>query len=256
MKPLLSSIVAILTAMPLGVLGCTVTQAAPGAPDSGAGAAEAPRLSCVQSWQCIVDCPDADQACPDACVEKADEEGKRKLTALAECIQTKMCADASCLQTECRAPLAACLQAPAGSRPPAPSQIPAGDVPGDLVGSWVNVNSGTTVRLTLNADGSASYLTGFVSNIKGCFSTKTTTESGNAVVTGDTITVYSDQVVVKEVVCSTSFPSEGGTPTVISLPYSREGADTLKTINGTCAAKYADSEYSIKAYCTERLKRE
>jgi hypothetical protein len=251
------SVLAILWSGPWCIAACTVTQAAPGTSDAGPGATgAAARLSCVQVWQCIVDCPDADQACPDACVDKADEAGKSKLVALADCIQTKMCTDASCLQTQCQAPLAACLEAPAAARPPAPTEIPAGDVPADLVGSWVNVNSGTTVRLVLNADGTASYLTGFVSNIKGCFSTKTTTEIGNAVATADTITLYSNQVVLKEVVCSTSFPKEGGTPTVISLPYTREDANTLKTITGECAAKYAGSDYSIKAYCTERLKRE
>lgn len=245
---------------------CTMNQTSIGAPEAGADAgskadaatAASSALTCLAIIQCVVECPDADAACPDGCLAKGSPEGQRNAEALAVCIDKQKCADETCLQTKCMAPLEECVTSSATppSGKPLQGNVPPGSVPSDMVGSFVRANYGTTVRLTLKADGTGSYQIADASRTSGCFSTTSTTESGNAVVTSDTITIYATEVLVERKVCSSPVERENGTPTTIELKYTRKDANTLAVIDQLCAAKYPDSEYSQGFYCTERLVRE
>lgn len=251
----------------LTLAACTVNQTNTGAPkadaggvanaDAGSGAVSS-ALTCLAIIQCIVECPDADAACPDACFGKGSPTGQSNAEALAVCIDKQKCADETCLQAKCMAPLEACVTSSATppSGKPLQGNVPPGSVPSDMVGSFVRANYGTTVRLTLKADGTGSYQVADASRTSGCFSTTSTTDSGNAVVTSDTIKIYATEVLVERKVCSSPIERENGTPTTIELKYTRKDADTLAVVDQVCAAKYPDSEYSQGFYCTERLVRE
>lgn len=226
------------------------------APD--AATADPAGLTCLVIVQCITDCATSDSACADGCVTKGSPEGQRTVTALATCIDKEKCTDETCLQAKCQPSLDECATSSARgpSGRPAQGSAPPGDVPADMVGSYARANYGQTTRLILRADGTGSYQIAVASTTSGCFTTSSTTESGNAVVATDKITIYSTATLSERKICSAPIVRETGEPSVVELSYTREDANTLRTIDTVCAAKYPDSPSSVALYCSERLSRE
>jgi hypothetical protein len=226
---------------------CTINQAAPSGADGGApsssGAPEAPGLTCLQILQCIVDCPESDTACPDACADKGTPDGKEKVTAFATCIETEQCTDAPCVQEKCNESLTACTASstPKTNGTALEGDAPPGSVPADLVGSWAGANFGVTERLVFNSDGTGTWQSAVTTNQTGCFSYTNTNRSGNIVISDTTITVYATTVTTQVQTCSPPADETNEAPVTEAIAYQREGTDTLKIIDNTCAAKYAGS---------------
>ena len=127
-----------------------------------------------------------------------------------------------------------------------------GSVPADLVGTWSNTNYGATTRIVLNADGTGSNYTGLASSV-GCVTLNSTTESGTAVVTADKITIYANDVVNVEKVCSSPSTKTSGNPIVVEMAWSRKDATTIVVVFAKCAAQYPNDQHSIDFYCQHDL---
>ena len=258
------------------LLACTIQQkgtpatGTAGAPTSDGGlglgqdsqpapaASSADGLSCLAIVQCITECAQGDMACPDACGEKGSPDGKAKILAFAECIDKEKCTDETCLQTKCKTSLEACVtsSAPVPSGKPLEGSSPPGNVPADLVGSFVKVSFGSTTRLTLNSDGTGTWQLGNTSTSTGCTSSTSVFQTGNAVVDADKITIYATDVSTRQKICTAQSVTEKGSPATVEIKYTRKDENTLSIIESACAARYADSEYSQGVYCSERLVRE
>ena len=256
-------------------VGCSSQPANHAASDAGAGAdalPPPPDLSCLQILQCIVACPDADAACPDACANKGSVEGKSTVLAFAACVDKEKCTDAACAQGKCGATLDECVASstpkPGGS--PLAGSAPPGSVPADLVGTWSGARNGVTERLVFNADGSGSWTTSDVTEYLGCFSFTRNSRSGNVVVTDTKITVYATSVVQSVQRCNPPAVDTKLTAVTQELQWHRDSTDsyheadpnTIFIIDSACAAKYPGKEdcntlgCPIGLYCTSRVKRE
>lgn len=252
--------------------GCTVNQSGPAGADGGgtpdASAAAPPGLSCLKILQCIVECPDADAACPDACAEKGDAEGKATILAFAACVDKEKCTDASCTQAKCAASLNACVtsSAPRSGGSPLQGSAPPGSVPPDLVGTWSGARDGTTERLTFNADGSGSWKSSIVtSSSGGCLSYVNVTRTGNVVISESTITVHATSVVQSKRECAPPDVNTDQPAVSEEVKWSRPSdgnANQIIIIDSACAAKYPGTEdcnmagCPIGLYCSSRLTRE
>ncbi len=189
-------------------LACTVQQtASPGGADAGTDAATAGTmggtLSCLAILQCVADCPDSDVTCADTCVGKGSD-GQAKAGVLATCIDAKKCTEETCLRSMCGPSLDACVNSstPTPTGTPLQGTAPAGSVPTELVGSYARANYGQTTRVGLNANGTGTYQTAISSLTAGCTSTSSTSQTGNAVVTGTTITIYATEATTTQKQCS------------------------------------------------------
>jgi len=147
------------------VSACTVTS--PGNGDGGAGkdggggdgaaATKSGTASCGQTVSCIQGCPANDDACTQACLDKASPNGQSLLLALVNCIETNKCMDATCTQTSCKSELSACVSdveaAPADAGVPPTMGAP---LPATLVGTWQRIGGQYGESYTFNANGSYS----------------------------------------------------------------------------------------------------
>ncbi len=254
-----------------GVVACTLQQPSQTAPgptgssggvgaDGGADAqpTASGSLACVAVLQCIVDCPDADKACPDACLARGTPEGQTNAVAFVQCLAAEKCTDEACVLAKCKPSMEACVtsSAPKSTGQPLQGAAPPGDVPAELVGVWSNNDHGDTRRLTLNADGTGIWYRGLASNNSGCVQLNRLTESGNAVVTADKITLYATDVKrLQEFCASQSIPSTGSPVTEV-FQWVRQDATTIKIVDASCAAKYPDSPSSASLYCSVPLAKE
>ncbi|MHB8874966.1 MAG: hypothetical protein ACYC8T_14865 [Myxococcaceae bacterium] len=243
----------------------------------GGVAPPAPNLSCLQILKCIIDCPDIDTACPDACVEKGSVEGKANVISFAQCIETNGCTDATCLQTNCAASLNLCVtsSAPDTGGTPLQGTAPPGSVPADLVGVWSGARDGITQEMTFNADGTGVWMSAITWQQYACLSFKRTTRTGNFVV-GEQgaaaygpITVYATSVETSErqcvppdVVTSLGARTEN---LLWSRPDDPADKNTIFLVDMECAAPHLAkpgwetcNTYGcpIGMYCTSRLTRQ
>ncbi len=246
-------------------VGCTVTEAKPtsrandAGNDAGVASSEAPPLSCLQILQCIVDCPSADEACPDACGEKGSSESKPILLAFATCVDREKCTDADCVQTKCADSLNACVtsSAPKKSQLPLQGGAPAGSVPGELVGVWSGAWSGATERLTFNSDGTGSWMSAVVvTQRSGCFSFTRTTRTGTVVIDPTKITLYATEILSQVQECKAPTTDSTEPAAVSEISWEPVDANTIRVVDAACAAQYVGYETSIGLYCTYRLSRE
>jgi hypothetical protein len=163
---------------------CTVTNAStPNASaDAGAMTMTGGALSCGAILDCIVACPDTDQACPDACGDKGTAPAKDAVVALATCVNANSCSDSACVQQKCTPELETCVKTGGSMGAPIQGTPPQGSVPSDLVGKWYSfgVLYEFSAQGTMRRDRRIS--TG------GCV-TKSG-ESGSAVVDGSALTLY------------------------------------------------------------------
>jgi hypothetical protein len=252
--------------------GCSSTQKATsngsdaGSSTTDGGVSAPPGLSCLQILQCIVACPDSDAACPDACLEKGDAEGKTNITAFVTCVDQEKCADAACVQDKCATPLDACVtsSAPKNSGTPLQGSAPPGSVPTDLVGEWVGARDGITQRFMFNADGSGEWRSAITSSQSACKHFTTTTRTGNFVITDTTITVYATSVVESVQRCAPPAEDTNQPAVTEELMWHRADGDpnTILVVDNACAAKYPGQENCntlgcpIGLYCTARLTRQ
>lgn len=243
-------------------VGCTVTEAKPTSQANDAGALSssgAPPLTCLQILQCIVDCPSADDACPDACADKGSSESKPLLLDFATCVDREKCADAGCVQSKCADSLNACVKssAPKTSQLPLEGSAPPGSVPGELVGVWSGAWSGATERVTFNSDGTGSWMSAVVvTQRSGCFSFTRTTRTGTVLIDPTKITLYATEILSQVQECKA--PTTDSTEPAAKLEISWETVDanTIRVVDAACAAQYVGYETSIGLYCTYRLSRE
>jgi len=257
----------------LGVVGistgCTTTTTG-AAPDGGTGAvtsgadggtaAAGSALSCLQILQCVADCASTDAACPDACAAKGTPDAQTQVGALADCINTQMCSDATCTQTKCGPSLSACVSASAPQaqgKPLAAGDAPAqGSVPANLVGTWTHTNYGATDRIVLNADGTGSFYRGIAGGAAGCVTLDNSTETGVAVVSSDLITIYASDVTNVQKECSAPSTTTQGSPLVVQIAWNLKDPSTLVTVRVDCAEKYNNDPSSIASYCRNELTKE
>jgi hypothetical protein len=257
-----------------------VQQAAPadgGTPPPGG-------LSCLEIVKCVVDCPDSDTACPDACGEKGSPEGQSTVLALASCIEKEKCTTGPCVTEKCAASLQACVetsQLKPATPPPLAGSGPPGSVPADLVGEWSATTDGNGGRLRLNADGTGSWFHGF-SYLGGpngsCLVIGSTTSSGNVVVEEmppgappggppyGKITVYATSVVKSFRECSGPLVNTNEPPATVQLEWYRDydgsgyqnvaDPNLIFIIDVDCAAKYPGLKSPVAMYCTTRVKRQ
>ena len=250
--------------------GCTPSSsAAPGA-DGGAeggggGANDSVALTCPSILDCASKCAEGDSKCEDACLARGSPTAKDQVTSLVTCVTDNSCADSACFEANCQSELKACVAAPANGGGQPLGNVPPGSVPGDIVGSYASASFGETTRVTLRADGTGTYQTGSAARVGSCVTTDSFFYTGNAVVTSDTITIYAAAGVEHRfTVCGGKSTTETLPAATEELKYTREDADTLKTINSACAKRIGEDsaaqgkpvDYNIAVYCTERLKRE
>lgn len=216
-------------------------------------------LSCLGVLQCAADCPSSDTACSDACQLKGTATAQTNVSIFATCANSHSCTDAMCLQTQCKTSLETCVgsSAPKSDGTPLTGTAPPGSVPADLVGVWSNTNYGDTRRLTLNADGTATWFRG-IANVYSsvCTQLNNTTETGTAVVSTDTITVYATTVTNVEKVCASDSTTTQGNPITEVFKWTHPDSATLQIVDSACAAKYPDSPSSATLYCAVPLTRQ
>jgi hypothetical protein len=174
-------IVGVVLAGAFAIGGCSSTTSASGTPDGGAanGNTES-ALTCIGILECASTCGDDNTPCEDACVAKGTPDAKTGIDAIVACIDKFSCNDETCFQENCSTELATCVKPAAGA--PLTGDAPAGNVPGDLVGKWYSHGELWEFR----ADGSVTH--GGTVNTSGCSTGNL--ESGTAVASGDTLTVY------------------------------------------------------------------
>lgn len=208
---------------------CTVVQqkAAPSGSSPGdAGSAAAPHLlSCLQIFQCAGNCADSDAPCPDACLASGTADAQSQASTLADCIQKQSCTDAACVQSKCATSLDGCVKgsAPTPAGAPLAGAPPTGSVPPDLVGTWAH-DEVSNYSLVLNADGTGSWGIALEYTLAGCAVIESSLESGNAVVTGDMITLYASNVSNLSKQCSSPEKRTVGDPLTETFTWTR--ADT------------------------------
>lgn len=250
---------------------CTASTPAAAGADGGAegggagGANESVALTCPSILDCASKCAANDSKCEDACLAQGSPAAKDQVNAIVACVTKNSCEDSACFEANCQSELKACVAAPAKGAGQPLGNVPPGNVPGDIVGSYASARFGETTRVTLVADGTGTYQTGSAARVGSCVTTDSFFYTGNAVVTSDTITIYAAAGVEHRfTVCGGSSATETLAPATEEVKYTREDADTLKTINSACAKRIGDEstaqgkpvDYNIAVYCTERLKRE
>lgn len=246
------------------LVGCTTTTstgAAPssssggggGSPDGGA-AAKAPLgclgiLTCVKNDSCTTD------ACTNACLTQGSADAQKQVTDLATCNQNAGCSDSTCLQTNCKSELAACL---AGSTPPATGTTPTGtappgSVPSSFVGTWVAGFSGTTSEneLQFGADGSGLYEESYNGGIGECASAVVAKYQGSAVIDPNAATIKVYATTVTELTNTCGTPSTKNQPAkTLSFTYQDDslGDGGIFVIDADCASQYT-RQADINVYC-------
>lgn len=249
--------------------GCTASNpaAAAGIDGGTAGTAnDSVALTCPNVLNCASKCPADDSKCEDGCLTQGSPAAREQVSSLVTCVTENKCEDSACFEANCQSELKACVALPANSiGQPLPGNVPAGDVPGDIVGSYASASFGETTRMILRADGTGTYQTGSAARVGSCVTTDSFFYTGNAVVTIDRITIYAAAGVEHRfTVCGGNSATETLPAATEEVQYTREDADTLKTINAGCAKRVGDesiaqgkpADYNIAVYCTERLKRE
>jgi len=249
--------------------GCTASNPATAAGTDGGTAGstnDSVALTCPKILDCASKCVADDSKCEDGCLTQGSPAAKDQVNSLVTCVTENNCEDSACFEANCQSELKACVAPPASSiGQPLPGNVPAGDVPGDIVGSYAIASFGETTRVILRADGTGTYQTGSAARVGSCVTTDSFFYTGNAVVTSDRITIYASAGVEHRfTVCGGKSATETLPAATEEVQYTREDADTLKTINSACAKRVTDEsiaqgkppDFNIKAYCTERLKRE
>lgn len=254
---------------PTDASGSGGTGASGGGGSGGTSTAAPPTLSCLQVLQCIVDCPDPDGPCPDECNARGSSDTQDMVIALATCIETNQCSDATCVQDACSAELSTCIDgsAPANTGTPLQGSGPPGSVPGDLVGTWSGARDGDTGTLTLNADGTGSWQIARTSQNYACLSVKGLIKSGTIVVEPTIMTLYATSVVSYEQTCMpppSETPMEPVTEVLQWHPHESD-PNVIFVVDTACANQYPEAqkpggcEYAgcpIGLYCTTRLERQ
>ncbi len=247
------------TLVGLAQTGCSESGADPGV------VAEAPSLSCLEILQCIVDCPDGDDACPDACGERGTPQGQTDILSFATCINDEGCTEATCVQDKCAVSLAACVgsSAPVSTGEPLTTTAPPGSVPAELVGSWAGARNGSTERLIFNADGSGEWHSTVSWQQYACLSFTRLVRKGSFVVEDRIMTLHATSVVQTVRECSPPEENTVQPATTEHLRWSRDQTDpnTLFVVDNACAAMYPQNQNEclgcpINLYCTYRVTRE
>lgn len=239
------------------VAGCSSSTLSGGArPDGGTDGGDPARpLTCAAIFNCTLPCND--EPCTDACLASGSAEGQNAALALAKCYTDNKCADATCLQTKCQASVDACLaqDAPPKGAPLEDGGAVQGNVPTELVGSFVHAAYGATERFKLNADGTGYYESGLTS-LSSCAITESTTWAGTVVVDATTITIYATNVTNMKFQCGSKSQTTSP-PETRRFRYTYDASKgVLTTIDEDCAAKYPDSPASQSLYCENACTRE
>lgn len=158
-------------------------------------------LSCGEVVDCVNACPENDQACVDACVERGDATAKSKLNDVQGCIQRNGCTDENCIATSCKTEVEACLAHRLSSNVGG-----GGNVPESLVGQWIHSGGGARIEYTFAGDGSYHEISGLSSG-GSCPTTSSWSIDGTVVFEADTVTF--DEVSGTRVTntCSTNNPA-------------------------------------------------
>ena len=169
--------------------GCSSTTKGGAGPDGGTtpgsdgGATPAATaLTCGGIFDCATKCEEAGTPCDDACLAKGSPAGRDAVNGLVACSETNRCADGTCLQTNCKTELTACVQSAGSSAKPLEGSAPAGNVPAELIAVW----KGLEESLEFRADGTV----GRSLRIRAATCTYEAIDNGTAVVDAATITLY------------------------------------------------------------------
>lgn len=151
-----------------------------GASATGTGMTAASALTCGGILECASKCGDNDAPCEDACIASGTPDAKTAAEAIVACITQFKCQDVTCFQESCSSELATCVKPAAGQ--PLSGSAPAGSVPAELVGQWYSHGE------LWDFKGDGSVVHGGSVNTSGCATGST--ESGAAVASGTTLTIY------------------------------------------------------------------
>jgi hypothetical protein len=225
-------------------IACTVTQGQPspagsdaGAPD-GMVATNAGTTSCSEAVTCISNCADGDDACSNACYDRASPGGQSLLTALVSCINDNTCADSACVNQKCPSELSGCLDDVA---PVVDSGIPpttAAPLPAALVGRWSSVNLSTGESFDFNADGTYSSLLIYEPSGR-CVATSRLAAyiEGVASTNGQSLSITPTKGRVETTDCSDTTTTKPSSPPNRAFTWSVDGNLLTLTENGT-STKY------------------
>ncbi len=212
--------------------------------------------TCMGMLECVVNCPNNDQACTDNCLAQGSQAEQNKLISLANCVSNNNCPDVACIQTKCTAELTTCVDSTAtGSGQPNPGgTVPTGSVPPQLVGQWTTVGSTEWASFTFNADGSATHHSYKESTLSCTIVVDAKWDTGSATVSGDTLTVNLGAglttVAYKPADCGTAY-SKPSQPTTYTYKWK------LDTSTSPPYLELTDSPCNMPAiYCTDRYKKQ
>ncbi len=234
----------------------------PGGGDPDAGSMPPPPepvLSCLEVLQCIVECPEGDMPCLEACYARGTPPAMSEVYDLGTCIDTNTCVEESCVTTYCATELGVCVGAsvPPNTGMPLPPAPPPGSVPPDLVGSWAGASMGATERIVVNADGTGSRMWARSTRISACYSYTALTKTGTFVIDDATITLYATTVEQTVRECAPPGETTFLAPVVDVTPWRRRSdPNTITVIDADCAARGAGDPGNIEFYCSYHLMRE
>lgn len=207
-------------------------------------------LGCVELFDCLGPC--TDNACSDDCVARASQDGLAAANALADCAGAAGCADDACLQAQCPTELATCV---GQSQPPPGGNVPPGNVPAELVGSWAGADAGTTRRLILGADGSASWQVGYTSDLGNCLKLEMLTYQGSAVFGATDFTFNGSSAAWTVFECNKKTSETPESAKSWTSPYQMNDANTMRVVDlSNCPPEY--DAYNQAVYCSATLTRE
>ena len=147
-------------------------------------------VGCSGILSCVGDCPDADEACVDACYLAGDAPGQEGFLALISCIDTNVCEDVDCIEGSCLAELLGCFDPSVTGEPPVVGPPPAGSIPAELAGRWTRPGSDDVLEFVFRADGTASHTSYKESTLSSCaISVNSDWPTGSVVAEGDSLTV-------------------------------------------------------------------
>jgi hypothetical protein len=153
--------------------------------EGGAGeGVPAAELSCSGIFDCAAACSEEDTACVDACVAAGSDAAVEAVSGIVTCYDDSGCGDdEACFGAACEAELVACAATSAShGGEELPAEVPAGNVPAELVGQWRSPEESYLFR----EDGTVSRDLHINASVCGADAL----EHGVAVADGETLTIY------------------------------------------------------------------
>ncbi len=223
---------------------------------AGAGAAGTPPLTCLGILQCVQKNSCSTDACIDSCMKQGSSAAQKQLTDLATCNQNAGCTDSTCLQTNCKPQLDACV---AGSKPAdtgtsLSGNAPPGSVPADMVGTWTAgdaFNLSDEKEFVFGADGSGQFVEVYNGTLSQCASGLVEKYIGSAVIdeSASTIKIYASKVQEITNTCGAPVTTDKPAKTLSFTYQPGDNGDGIMITDADCAAKYPDDQASANLYC-------